>query len=355
MSFGWLGSFRQTQWREFRSFALKERKSANARLAVLDADIQRIGEITMFYARRSSLVDSRGELSVADAVTEVRTGFSVSPGSSLEKLLIAYIVLGGNPGDISLFLKPDRVEFQSEIDPSEDPNVDPSVQINDIAVPDVNNEQPHFGMIAPESDNRGIGGADRGGWLEWGRYPFARIGRIINLSDADGKIANQVDYARRWVNPAIQERRNNLESKIIKLMDLKEQLQDERDKILMQAIGGTITGLPIPDPREFHSNLHLVKIVESLDGIFYLKKRRAERTGSLSETDLVSQLLSIGTSESEDSPTEEELVAGILASRGQLSNPESEVVDFDTVNIQNLSKFDSLWKDEPDDDRFSAL
>ncbi len=347
MAFGWLGSFRQTQWREFRSFVLEERRAVSARLAYLDAELQRIGEITVFYARRST-VDGV-TLEQVDAVTEVRTGFAVTPGSSLEKLIGAYMAQGGNPLEISLYLKPDNVEFRSELNPSENPDVDTSMEINDLEVPGTLNDQPHFGVISEKRDHRGLGGADQGGWLTWGRYPFRRVGSVINISEADGRMASQVAKVRRWINPVIKERRNNLEAKIIKLMDLREQLTLERDQVLVQALGGTVAALPLPDPSRFQPGLHVSRFVESVDSIFYTKKRRTEVTGSMSASDLGSELLS-----GQSAHTEEELISG-LARADSGTVYEVEASDFETVNIASLAKFDTLWVDEPDDDTYSAL
>lgn len=347
MAFGWLGSFRQTQWREFRSFLLEERRAVSARLAYIDAELQRIGEITVFYARRNT-VDG-ATLDVADVVTEVRTGFAVTPGSSLEKLIGAYMAQGGNPLEISLYLKPDNVEFRSELNPSENPDVDTSVEINDLEVPGTLNDQPHFGVISEQRDHRGLGGADKGGWLTWGRYPFHRVGSVINISEADGRIASQVAKVRRWINPVIRERRNNLEAKIIKLMDLREQLTLERDQVLVQALGGTVAALPLPDPARFQPGLHVSRFVESMDSIFYTKKKRTAATGKLTASALGAELFT-----SDSAYTEEELTAGLALVEGGTVY-EEDASDFSTINISNLAKFDTLWVDEADDDTYSAL
>lgn len=363
MSFGFLGTFRQTQWRCFRQFLLSERRVVNARLAYIDAQIQRIGEITVFYERRGGVTESvEGRLETATQVTERRTGFHVSEGSSLHKLVQAYIAQGGNPCEISLFLRPDHVLWQSDKDPEDDPSVDPTVSLDDEEVPGALNEQPGFGVVAPESDNRGLGGPDKGGWLKWGRYPFRRAGRIIDLSEADQQIAYQVDFARRWANPTIQERRNNLEARIIKLMDYREQLENEREAVLVQALGGTVEGLPLGDPRQFQPDLHTARIVNSIDRILYnsvpvgrtpdekLQRQIHEvvaRPGA-NRADVTAQELARGIAEMESRRAQE-----VSSTPG--SDFEDMLPDLNSINLESLSKFDTLWADEEDDDRFTAL
>lgn len=358
MAFGFLGSFRQTQWRCFRQFILNERRAVDAKLAVINAELERIGEVTVLYAQTRQVTESGGRLEAVNSVSERRTGFFVTEGSSLHKLVQAYIALGGNPCEISLFLQPDRVLWESDLDPEDNPNIDPSASINDEQVEGVINEQPGFGVVAPESDNRSEGGADKGGWLRWGRYPIRRVGRFINISEADHQIAYRVDLARRWVNPAIQSRRNNIEARIIKLMDLREQLQQERDDVLMQAVGGTVRGLPIPDPRQYSPGDHVVRIVEEIDNILYAKVPQARgqqlrrqqlqeitrRPGAdLSEEEIAAQLAEgIAVLEEQQAVTEQ----GIT---------ENLIPDFNSINSENLAQFDTLWPDDPEDDRYSAL
>ena len=100
MSFGWLGTFRQGSWQSFRTFVLNERRDVASRIRVIEAELLRIGEVTVLYGTTE---EEDGSVTT----TEERVGFSVSPGSSLAKLLQAYVALGGNPFDVSLFLTPD--------------------------------------------------------------------------------------------------------------------------------------------------------------------------------------------------------------------------------------------------------
>jgi len=363
MSFGFLGSFRQTQWRMFRQFVLNERRVVGARLAYIDAELQRIGEITVFYARRKADVAGvEGAQQTVTQVIERRTGFCVEPeNSTLHKLVQAYIAQGGNPCEISLFLKPDRLLWESEFDPDEDPNVDPTIRINDEEVDGALNEQPGFGVAAPESDNRSVGGPDKGGWLRWGRYPFRRIGRIINLSEADQQLAYHVDFARRWANPTIQERRNNLEARIIKLMDYREQLLNEREAVLAQAVGGSVDSIPLSDPRMVQTNLSVPKIVETVDNILYKKIARG-RTRKELAAQQVQEIRGRPGARVDPELIEAELKAFFQAQESGVKEdtsqglPDEELVpDLNSVNLEDMGKLDSAWIDDADDDRWTGL
>jgi hypothetical protein len=314
MSFSYLGVFRQTQWKFFRSFVLRERQAVDPRLAVIEAELRRIGAITVTYrATKTTVRNNDGSLDVATKVTEQREGFDVSIGSSLEKLLIAYIANGGNPTDISLFLQPDTVLMTGGTDPEDDPNDDPNVEANAVSMPGVRDLQPYYGIVSIESTSGyGAGGRNPMGLSTFSRDPNRRIGRDIDISDAAVSIGIKVDWARRWTQQAIQEKRNLMEQRIIKLMDLREQLMEERDEILVQSLGGTVNDIPdLPDPGQFHRELHLSKIVAALDGVFYVKS-------------------------------------------------ESGVPDMNSVNLgtgenpTGLSMYDTLWADDPDDDIFST-
>lgn len=273
-SFSFSGSFRQTQWKFFRDWLLKERRAVPARLDVIDAELRRIGLITIFYKKTKTTVEgSGGTVEVVEKVTEVPVGLAVTQGSSLEKLLQVYVIMGGNPCEISLFLRPDEAKFAGSTDPDENPDDDPNTIANDVKVQGVVTEQPHFGVVAPENiSSYGPGGNNTGGYPTFDKFPYRRIGRVIERSEASAKISAKIEYARKWAEKEISARRHALESKILKLMDLREQLQQERNILLVQCIGGTIPDLPeAPDPSRFHRGLHLSRIVEEMDGIFYTK------------------------------------------------------------------------------------
>ena len=60
-----------------------------------------------------------------------------------------------------------------------------------------------------------------------------------------------------------------LEHRIIKLADLREQLMNERDDLLVQAHGGTLYSLPDFDSDRYVNSLRIQNIVSLIDGIFF--------------------------------------------------------------------------------------
>ena len=313
MSFSYLGVFRQTQWKFFRSFVLRERQAVDPRLAVIEAELRRIGSITITYRATTTVArNDDGSFENVPKVTEQREGLNVSAGSSLEKLLMAYIANGGNPTDISLFLQPDTVFFDGGTDPEDNPDDDPSAAATDVSVPGVTDLQPYYGIVSLESTSGyGVGGRNPMGLSTFSRDPNRRIGRDIDISDAAASIVIKMDYARRWTMQSIQEKRNLMEQRIIKLMDLREQLMEERDEILVQSIGGTVERIPeLPSGELFHRELHLSKIVQAIDNVFYVSNAGVPDMNSIN----------LGTGEAPD----------------------------------GLSFYDTLWADDPDDDIFST-
>ena len=313
MSFSYLGVFRQTQWKSFRSFVLKERQAVDPRLAVIEAELRRIGSITIRYrATEKAIRDLDGSSEAVPKITEQRQALIVSAGSSLEKLLMAYIANGGNPTDISLFLQPDTVFFDGPTDPDDNPDDDPNVATTPVSVPGVTDLQPYYGIVSMESTSGyGTGGRNPMGLTTFSRDPNRRIGRDIDISSAAVSIVIKMDYARRWTQQAIQEKRNLMEQRIIKLMDLREQLMEERDEILVQSVGGTVGRMSeLPSAELFHRELHLCKIVEAIDNVFYVSN------------------------------------AGV---------PDMNSVNLGTgADPTGLSMYDTLWADDPDDDIYST-
>lgn len=241
MGYGWLGTFRQGQWQAYRHFVLNERRDVARRIAVIQAELTRIGEVSVSYA---STKDANG----TPQVTEQRTGFSVSRHSSLEKLVQAYIAQGGNPFDISLFLSPDSTYITNDTDEEGTPT------------------QPHGGVVSTQSGAPSPGVRYDGGYLTVKKYlPSRQGGRGVV---PDGTMASAVSVSRKWVNTTIQHRLHDLEARIIKLCDLREQLMQEMDSLTM-AVGGTQGAIPTLD-TDFHSEkLGVAQIIATIDGIFY--------------------------------------------------------------------------------------
>lgn len=250
MSFGWLGVFRQGAWQAFRSFVCRERADVGRRLSVIQAELSRIGSITVQYRR---VDDETGQ-----RVTEERVAFSVTPNSSLEKLIQAYIAKGGNPFDISHFFIPDRSVVQTE-------DVEGFVESRD--------NYPYGGVAYPQTaepnEPESSFGAYPGGYIPLRKYLPNRVGSRRDLGVAAEPYVNQIDALRKSVHQEIRYKRDDLEARILKLCDLREQLIDERDIILTQAFGGLLPSLSSFDTDRYVRTLRAPRIVYDIDSIFY--------------------------------------------------------------------------------------
>lgn len=242
MGFGWLGTFRQGQWQAYRSFILKERRDVPRRLAFIEAELDRIGRIRVIFAREQD--GSSGE----PVVTERRVGFAVSQGSTLERLVRAYVAQGGNPFDVSLFLTPESASY--EVDGEE------------------YSTQPYGGVVYPVSGSYAVGTTYEGGYFVVKKYTPGRAGGRRDLQD--NSVAGAVALTRTWVDPVIRHRIHDLEARIIKQCDLREQLEGEIDAII-SAVGGGSGALPTLDQDFYDPSLGVTKIVSSIDSAFYLK------------------------------------------------------------------------------------
>lgn len=244
MSFGWLGTFRQGSWQAFRRFLLEERRDIAERINVIESELIRIGEVNVLYA---STTDDEGNTEV----TEERQGFSVTEDSSLGKLLKAYIALGGNPFDISLFLTPDSVVV---LDPnSEEQQGTPT--------------QPYGGVAYPKSAAYSTGVLYEGGYMTIKKFIPARVGGFRRMEDY--AVANLVKKARKWTSQEIRFKRNDLEARILKLCDLREQLQRELQEIAWMAAGISASD-PYLNEDLFDPDLTVANIVATIDSIFYV-------------------------------------------------------------------------------------
>lgn len=246
MSFGFTGFMRQGAYRAMRSFLLNERRNSLPRLRAINAELQRIGFVQILYAR----MDPTDENS---PMSEARVGLDVSVGSSLEKLLQAYIAQGGNPFDISMFLVPDSVVPVGAVDDAEYSSRE---------------TQPYGGIVSPLSADPVGAGLYIGGWLPLWRYPPRKFGNEISYVTESAEMAPVIRQSRDWASREIRGLRNNLEARIIKLCDLREQLLIERDETLPQAIGGAAEGLDF-DPDVFAVTHHTSSIFRQIDDVYY--------------------------------------------------------------------------------------
>ena len=251
MSFGWNCMFRKGSWLEFRRFTLLQRKNIPDRILTINKEIGRIGEVSVSYEKSESGV-----------MTEKRKGFEIDSKTSLGKLLIAYIAQGGNPFDISMFLMPDSYKVV------EGGSGSSGWSVNDDKIEFT---QPYGGCIYPSSEEEeDHKGQDQRGWLPLWKFPPRKLGGSEkNIYPEADEIGGQISIARRWVRQEISQLRNDLEARIIKLCDLREQLIIERDIILYNTLVGSVAALEEFDPDEILKENHLSYIVTNIDLNFF--------------------------------------------------------------------------------------
>lgn len=240
-------------FRAFSSWVLRNRRNISARIAAIDAEVARIGFITVYYA--STTEDGKNTL------TDQRVGFGVTKGSSLERLCRAYVAQGGNPFDISSFMYPDSTEV---LEADSRGNATQSVQ-----------RYPHGGVIAPKSveyndplpkegENSGFG-EYQGGYLNTDRYYAPRMGGRMSRGAFDSNtVVRYMHSIRRWASQDIKERVQDIEWRIIKLCDLREQLVKERDEMLVSAFGGALTGVAEFNEKRFLRDLQVQNLVQDM-------------------------------------------------------------------------------------------
>jgi hypothetical protein len=249
-SFSKMSFFPSGYFRVFSSWLLREKRDLSRRINVMNAEIERIGFVTVAYRQAQNPDGSY-------YVTEERMGVSVTPKSTLEKLVQAYVANGGNPLDISPFWMPD----QSTV-----------MDMSDGGEARVGETYPFGGVVAPKSvepnnpaqDPQGTGYQSyEGGYLNTSRYYPARLGGRVTQKDLT--TAKAMRKMRDWANQSIKHKLQDIEWRIIKQMDLREQLEQERDRVLTQAFGGSSDTTPVLDAERFNPGL----TVQSLVNDFY--------------------------------------------------------------------------------------
>jgi len=271
-----------------RSFILKERRDVAKRIAVIDSELTRIGRVVVGYRKE----DEEG--STTRRVTEERVSFFVSPGSSLERLVQAYIANGGNPFDISHFFIPDAAVV----------TVDDNGEITRQEV------YPYGGILWPYTagvnEPEDTFGPYQGGWLPILKYPPLRIGNRKETGTDEEVFVNYLTFARRPFSQEIREKVHNIESRILKLCDLSEQLKHERDVILAQAFGGLLDVSFEFNPERFADGLRIPKIIDAIDDLFY-------------------------------------------------ERDQNGVIGLDVINVTSLDLFDTLWEDVLPQEKNTAI
>jgi hypothetical protein len=243
-AFAYKSKFREGQWRSFRRFMLEERRDASARYQVIAAERERIGDVRIIY---EAIEDSDGK--VVD-VTERRVGISVEPkDSSLAKLLAVYVSLGGNPFDISMFLAPD-----SDVGVGEEEDDDRVVS------------QPGGGILHPNNIKYTYDQGVTDGDTNLKKYRPSRIGGKHNTAK-EGEIADIMERARGWISKEIHWKRTRIEEQIIKLCDLREQLDQEVED-LVWATYGEVSADEGYDPSRYNDSLTAGNIAYFFDSTF---------------------------------------------------------------------------------------
>ncbi len=261
------GYFRATS-----AWLLRERRDVVARLTTLGAEMTRIGFVTMHYRKIK-----QGESTLA---TEQRMGFSVTAGSSLARLVQAYIATGGNPFNISGFLHPETSSFEAQADGdvavSQDypgggvysamsaeynephvkstAEVSPSGDVVSVGDSDANETDPEAdeGEVPKQADQTGYEGYP-GGYVgsslgpSHRYFPARQGGRVDRGAWDHATVHRAMEDIRKWANKEIRARLQDKEWRIIKLSDCWEQLRMERDFTLMEAFAGQLDGLPVRD------------------------------------------------------------------------------------------------------------
>ena len=259
--------FRRGSWVEFRRFVLLQRQNVGDRINYITKEIQNIGEVRVLYETVGEGEDQK--------MTEKRVGLEVSMNSSLGKLMLAYVAQGGNPFDISMFLRPDSYKWV-EREGSELPTEGQTVKDDQGNPKNLYRKEtlPYGGVVSPKTagaDESEV--IDTAGWLPLWKYGPRKLGgKNKNIYPRADEIGGVIYHARKWVTQEIAHLRNNIEARILKLCDLREQLMLERDDILFNAISGTAQDMPPYDPSLQLDELHLSHIVTNIDLNFFEAK-----------------------------------------------------------------------------------
>ena len=235
-SFTFSSRMREGQWRAFRKFMLEERRDAAMRVQAIEAEQDRIGQISIKYAKNED-----GE------VTELRQKLRVTPeGSSLCKLVQAYAALGGNPFDISMFLTPDS-----------------SVALTDE---EVIQTVPGGGVLVTQDITYNFDQGVSDGDTNLKKYRASRMGGK-HYAQQEAKILGISQRGRRWISKEIWWKRTRIEEQIIKLMDLYEQLEQEKEDLIWATRGecGGDTGW---DEDRYNESLTAANIAYFFDSTF---------------------------------------------------------------------------------------
>ena len=168
--------------------------------------------------------------------------------------------------DISPFMYPDGSE---------------TLEIDSAGKPITQDHYPHGGVVAPISakteDPAGKPGASgyeahQGGWLNTDRYYPGRLGGRVDRGTFDSDtVVRTMHNIRAWANQDIKERLQDVEWRIIKLADLREQLLRERDEVLVMAFGGALNEMDEEDydAERFPSSVRVQNLIGGMQDLIF--------------------------------------------------------------------------------------
>ncbi len=232
-SFSWGSTFREGQWRVFREFITQERQDCGSREKVIRAEQKRIGEVLVLYQMDPT----------TGLPTEKRAGIAVigNQNCAISKLIQAYVALGGNPFDISMFLRPNKSEV-----------VDGKL---------VDRFQPGFGSAYKVGFSYSFSSANKNSDSNLSMFRPSKVGGEVETGEE--RLWTPVRLMRGWSQKEVYQKRIRIEERILKLSDLYEQLDQEVIE-MTQATRGV--GMKNPyDTRLYSDNLSVQYLVYLVD------------------------------------------------------------------------------------------
>ena len=234
-SFSWHNSFREGQWRVFREFVTQERRDVSQRARVILAEQNRIGKAVVIYKLDES----------TKVPTETRAGFFIEggPNCAIGKLISVYVALGGNPFDISMFLRPNQGQLGDD-----GQYYDPF--------------QPGSGVAYKLGFSYSFDSATNNADSNLSGYKPSKLGGEREVGEE--RLNTTVKLLRNWSVKEMYQKRILIEERILKLSDLYEQLEQERQDLIRANRGVDIRG--VYDPNLFsdkHTVQYLVYLLDS--------------------------------------------------------------------------------------------
>ena len=262
-SFSKMAIFPAGYFRATTQWLLRERRDVVARIDTLQAELLRIGNVRVTYAPLKE-----GAAGIKRSARQ--TGFTVTKGSSLARLMQAYIATGGNPYDISGFLHPDTTQWVDTADGVVRQEQYPGGGF--VAPKSVEYDTPHPEVMSEDPKDPEKSGYEsyEGGFVASHRYTPGRMGGRLDRGAWDNATVTKVMHdVRKWANQEIKHRLQNMEWRIIKLSDLHEQLCTERDMVLMEAFAGQLNGMPMLDDTKFDPKRLCQVIIADMYALLY--------------------------------------------------------------------------------------